>query len=90
MSDGAKELPSTVSLLRVADNSITANKLEDIFTMQQVVNELGLFSFLPNISTIVIHEGQHPKEELILEDKVINRLARKLVLAYIVVSSFKP
>ena len=66
MPDGAEELSSTVSLFRVADNSITSNELEDIITVEKIVNELGLFSFLPNISAIVVHEGQHAKEELIL------------------------
>ena len=66
MPDSAEELSSTVLLFRVADNSITSNELEDIITVQEIVNELGLFSFLPNISTIVVHECQHTKEELIL------------------------
>ena len=58
--------------------------------MLKVVDKLGLLSFLPKISTIIVHKGQHAKEKLILEDKVINRLARELVLAHIVISWFNP
>ena len=90
MSDGTEKLSSTVSLLRKADNSISPDELENSSTMLKVVDELGLLSFLPKISTIIVHKGQHAKEKLILEDKIINRLARELVSAHIVISRFNP
>ena len=72
MPDSIKELASTVSLLCMTNKSVTSNKLEDIHSIVEVVDELSLLMNTPNVSAIVIHMSKHPEEELILKDEVIN------------------
>ena len=72
MPDSCEELPCTVSLLRRADNPVTSNKLKDLQSILKIMDEFGLLMDTPNICPIVIHMSQHSKEELVLEDEIIN------------------
>ena len=82
--NSSKELISIVSHGFRIYESVLSNFFQDFHTIIEAVNELGLLTFIPNVSRKIIHVSQHPQVEFILKDVVTNWLSRKLMLDYIV------
>ena len=70
--DSSEELPSTVSHFDRIDIPVTSDELEEFHTVLKIVDKLGLFIDISNISAIVIHVSKHPEKELVLKDVFIN------------------